>query len=123
MSRHSHGRSNSASSRTTLSLPNVPRKIRGLGSLSADEKRVGARLMEAYAGFADHTDVQVGRMVDALQEMGALDNTLFVYILGDNGASAEGGPEGALNELAAAAGRPAERGRNVAASRRDRRAQ
>ena len=56
--------------------------------------------MEAYAGFADHTDVQVGRMVDALQEMGALDNTVFLYILGDNGASAEGGLHGTLNEIA-----------------------
>jgi arylsulfatase len=56
--------------------------------------------MEAYAGFAEHTDVQVGRMLDALQAIGALDNTLFLYILGDNGASGEGGPQGTINELA-----------------------
>ncbi len=57
--------------------------------------------MEAYAGFSEHMDVQVGRLVDALQDMDALNNTLFLYILGDNGASGEGGPDGAFNELAA----------------------
>jgi arylsulfatase A-like enzyme len=82
-------------------LTERPSEIAAWDSLSADEKRVAARLMEAYAGFADHTDVQVGRIVDTLQDMGALDNTLFLYILGDNGASAEGGPNGALNEIAA----------------------
>ncbi len=57
--------------------------------------------METFAGFAEHTDEQVGRLVDALQEMGVMDNTLFIYIVGDNGASAEGGPEGAYNEMMA----------------------
>jgi arylsulfatase A-like enzyme len=57
--------------------------------------------METFAGFAEHTDEQVGRLVVALQEMGVLDNTLFIYIVGDNGASAEGGPEGAYNEMMA----------------------
>ena len=57
--------------------------------------------METFAGFAEHTDEQVGRLVDALQAMGVLDNTLFIYIVGDNGASAEGGPEGAYNEMMA----------------------
>ena len=57
--------------------------------------------MEAFAGFAEHTDEQIGRLVASLQEMGTLDNTLFIYILGDNGASAEGGPEGAYNEIMA----------------------
>jgi hypothetical protein len=82
-------------------LTKRPEEIPAWDSMSADQKRVAARLMEAYAGFADHTDVQVGRIVDALQAIGALDNTLFLYILGDNGASGEGGPEGALNEVAA----------------------
>ncbi|HEY6621692.1 MAG TPA: arylsulfatase [Steroidobacteraceae bacterium] len=77
-----------------------PKEIPAWDSLSADEKRVAARLMEAYAGFADHTDVQIGRIADALQEVGALDNTVFLYILGDNGASAEGGLGGTLNEIA-----------------------
>ena len=57
--------------------------------------------METYAGFAEHTDHEVGRLVDALEEMGEMDNTLFLYVVGDNGASAEGGPEGAYNEMMA----------------------
>jgi arylsulfatase len=57
--------------------------------------------METFAGFAEHTDEQVGRLVSALKEMGELDKTLFIYIVGDNGASAEGGPEGAYNEMMA----------------------
>ncbi len=72
--------------------------------LSAAEQRSAASLMELYAGFAEHTDVQIGRFVDALEEMGELDNTLFVYILGDNGASAEGGLGGTLNEHRIASG-------------------
>jgi arylsulfatase A-like enzyme len=66
-------------------LTERPKDISAWDSLSADEKRIGARLMEAYAGFADHTDVQVGRIVEALRQMDVLDNTLFLYILGDNG--------------------------------------
>lgn len=72
--------------------------------LSDEERRSAASLMELYAGFAEHTDVQVGRLVDALDEMGALDNTLIFYILGDNGASAEGGLGGTLNEHRIASG-------------------
>lgn len=72
--------------------------------LSAAEQRSAASLMELYAGFAEHTDVQIGRLVDTLDELGELDNTLFVYILGDNGASAEGGLGGTLNEHRYASG-------------------
>ncbi|MFE3452869.1 arylsulfatase [Nonomuraea sp. NPDC059194] len=67
--------------------------------LSDLQKRVAAALMENFAGFATHTDHQVGRLVDALAEMGALDDTLLFYELGDNGASAEGGLDGTTNEL------------------------
>jgi arylsulfatase len=74
--------------------------------LGEDERRAAASLMELYAGFAEHTDDQVGRFVDALEEIGELDNTLFVYILGDNGASAEGGLGGTLNEHRFASGIP-----------------
>ncbi|MFN8624746.1 MAG: arylsulfatase [Candidatus Binatia bacterium] len=66
-------------------------------SLTADQKKVAARLMEAYAGFLAHTDAQVGRLVTALDQMGAFDNTLFFFIVGDNGASGEGGPFGAFD--------------------------
>ena len=56
------------------------------------------RFMETYAGFAEHADQQVGRLVDALDELGVLDDTLFLYLLGDNGASGEGGLEGTVRE-------------------------
>ncbi|UPK75913.1 arylsulfatase [Nocardioidaceae bacterium SCSIO 66511] len=62
------------------------------------ERRVAARFMETYAGFAEHADAQVGRFVDALERIGELDNTLFLYLLGDNGASGEGGLEGTFRE-------------------------
>ena len=66
--------------------------------LDETERRVAARFMETYAGFAEHADVQVGRFVDALDDMGVLDDTLFFYLLGDNGASGEGGPRGTFRE-------------------------
>jgi arylsulfatase A-like enzyme len=66
--------------------------------LDDTEAAVASRFMETYAGFAEHTDAQVGRLVDALADIDALDNTLFLYLLGDNGASAEGGLEGTLRE-------------------------
>ena len=53
-------------------------------------KPVLARQMEVYAGFLEHTDHHVGRLVDALEDLGVLDDTLVYYIIGDNGASAEG---------------------------------
>jgi arylsulfatase len=82
-------------------LTKRPKEIPSWDSQTPDQKKLEARQMEAFAGFAEHTDEQVGRLVDGLQEMGALDNTLFIYIIGDNGASAEGGPEGAYNEMMA----------------------
>ncbi len=66
--------------------------------LDETERRVAARFMETYAGFAEHADVQVGRFVDTLEEIGVLDDTLFFYLLGDNGASGEGGPRGTFRE-------------------------
>jgi len=82
-------------------LTERPKEIPSWDSQSPDQKKLEARQMETFAGFSEHTDEQVGRLVDALQEMGVLDNTLFIYIVGDNGASAEGGPEGAYNEMMA----------------------
>ena len=63
-----------------------------------DLKPVLARQMEVYAGFLEHTDFHVGRLIEALDEMGALSNTLVFYIIGDNGASAEGHINGSFNE-------------------------
>ena len=75
-----------------------PADIKDWDKLSADEKRLFEKQMEVFAGFAEHTDQEVGRLVDALQERGALDNTLFFYVVGDNGSSAEGGMIGMFNE-------------------------
>ena len=77
-----------------------PDDIPSWEDLSDDQRTVSARLMEAYAGFASHTDHQVGRVVDALAEMDLLDDTLIFYVLGDNGASGEAGVEGSFNSNA-----------------------
>ena len=66
----------------------------------ADElKPVLARQMEVYAGFLEHTDHHIGRLVDALDDLGVLEDTLVYYIVGDNGASAEGTINGTFNEM------------------------
>src|SRR4029079_1181824 len=75
-------------------LTERPKEIPAWDTQTPDQKKLFARQMEVFAGFAEHTDHEVGRLVQALEEMGELDNTLFLYIVGDNGASAEGGPEG-----------------------------
>ncbi|WP_116365743.1 arylsulfatase [Parahaliea mediterranea] len=67
-------------------------------SLNDDQKRLYARMMEVFAGYAAHVDHHMGRIIDAVKATPAADNTLFIYIVGDNGASAEGGLEGSLNE-------------------------
>ena len=64
-----------------------------------DLKRVLSRQMEVYAGFLEHTDHQVGRLIEALEDLGILDDTLICYIIGDNGASAEGTLQGTFNEM------------------------
>jgi arylsulfatase len=66
--------------------------------LPENQQRVAARLQEAFAAFLDHTDDQIGRLVDGLRDMGQLDNTAFV-VLADNGASQEGGPFGVMHEM------------------------
>ena len=85
----------------TAELTRRPKEIPSWDSQTPEQKRILARQMEVYAGFGEHTDEQIGRLVQGLQEMDVMDNTLFVYIVGDNGASAEGGPEGAYNEMMA----------------------
>ncbi len=82
-------------------LTSRPAEIAAWDSLTPDERRLVTRQMEVYAGFAEHTDMEVGRLLQAIEDMGQLDNTLFVYIVGDNGASAEGGPVGSYNEMLA----------------------
>ena len=68
-------------------------------SLSDSEKTLYARQMEVYAGFQENTDSNIGGLLDAVEEMGELDNTLVIYIFGDNGASLEGTLTGSFNEL------------------------
>ena len=74
-------------------------------SLSADEKRLFARMAEVYAGFLAHTDHHIGRLLDYLEESGQRENTL-VILVSDNGASGEGGPDGSVNENLFANGVP-----------------
>jgi len=76
-----------------------PAAIKDWNKLNANEKKLFTRQMEVFAGFAEHTDYEVGRLIDAIEKMGQLDNTLVFYILGDNGASAEGGMNGMFNEM------------------------
>ena len=80
-------------------LASRPEEVKPWEDLTEDERRLAARLMEAYAGFAEHTDFHAGRFVNALEEIGVLENTLVFYIAGDNGASAEGGLTGTFNEM------------------------
>jgi len=75
-----------------------PADIKDWDKLTADERRLFERQMEVFAGFGEHTDYEVGRLVSALEERGELENTLFFYIVGDNGSSAEGGMIGMYNE-------------------------
>ena len=83
-------------------LTKRPAAIPAWDSLSADQKRLYARMMEVYAGYLAYADHQIGRLIDAVQESGQLDNTLVIYIQGDNGASAEGSLQGTTNEVATA---------------------
>ena len=66
-------------------------------TLPADERKLYARMMEVFAGFLEHTDHHIGRLLDFLEEIGELDNTL-IMVISDNGASSEGGPNGSINE-------------------------
>ena len=80
-------------------LAGKPDAIKDWDKLSEDEKRLFSRQVEVFAGFAEQTDHEIGRMVKAIEDLGELDNTLFIYIAGDNGASAEGGMNGMYNEM------------------------
>ena len=75
-----------------------PQAIKDWAALSADEKKLFARQMEVFAGFGEYADTEIGRLIKAIEDTGQLDNTLIFYIVGDNGASAEGGMSGLFNE-------------------------
>ena len=76
-----------------------PEAIKDWAALSADEKKLFARQMEVFAGFGEYADAEIGRLIQAIEATGQLDNTLIFYIVGDNGASAEGGMVGLFNEM------------------------
>jgi arylsulfatase len=80
-------------------LTDRPEGVAAWDELDETQKKVYARMMEVYAAFAEHTDAQVQRLIDTLEELGVYDDTLFIYIAGDNGASAEGGLDGTFNEI------------------------
>jgi len=75
-----------------------PEAIKDWAALSTDEKKLFARQMEVFAGFGEYADTETGRLIEAIKATGQLDNTLIFYIVGDNGASAEGGMVGLFNE-------------------------
>jgi arylsulfatase A-like enzyme len=83
-----------------------PKEIPAWDSLSADEQRVAERLMEIFAAYTAQTDYEVGRVLDALEEIDQLHNTLIFWEIGDNGASMEGTLSGCFNELATLQGVP-----------------
>lgn len=75
-----------------------PAEVDAWDSLTDDQKKLYARYMEAYAGALSHFDYQFGRFVAALEELEQLENTLVIYIAGDNGPAAEGTPQGQFNK-------------------------
>jgi len=83
----------------STTLAPKPKDIKDWDKLSEDEKKLFTRQMEVYAGFAEHTDYEIGRLIAAIEELGVKDNTMIVFIAGDNGASAEGQMNGMFSEM------------------------
>ena len=76
-----------------------PKDIKDWKKLSKDEKKLFARQAEVFAGFMEMTDFEIGRLIDAIEDIGDLNNTLIFFVAGDNGTSAEGGMVGMYNEM------------------------
>jgi arylsulfatase len=87
-------------------------EVRPWGELNAEERAMFSRMAEVYAGFSEYTDVQVGRIIDYLEESDQLDNTLIIYAA-DNGASGEGSPNGSVNEGKIFGGYPDDEAENL----------
>src|SRR5262249_4601513 len=79
-----------------------PKEIPAWDSLSPDQKKLYARMMEVYAGCLAYCDSNIGRVIQAVEDTGELDNTLIIFIMGDNGASGEGTLQGLSNEVGVA---------------------
>ena len=90
----------------TAKLTPRPKEIPAWDTLTPDQKKIEARLMEVFAGFMAQADFEIGRVISAIRDTGQLDNTLVVFIAGDNGASLEGGLNGTANSMAAINGIP-----------------
>ena len=82
---------------TQLTPKPLPKDMPDWDKLSADEKKVFIRQEEIFAAYAEEADHEIGRVLQAIENMGAMDNTLVIYITGDNGSSANGGPIGRFN--------------------------
>ena len=93
------GRRSWGSSRPTRSSQPRPEAMPAWDELTDTDKKVGARWMEVFCGAVEHTDYQIGRIVEAIEQTGELDNTLIIYIAGDNGPTPEGGLHGTMNKL------------------------
>jgi arylsulfatase len=104
-----HRRGSGAGHRSSLPIP-LPKFEGKIGetykesvpawdSLNDDQKKLYTALFENFAGYFAFTDHEIGRLLNAVKELPDADNTLVIYIVGDNGASAEGGPDGTLNEI------------------------
>ncbi len=92
----------------------------GVGRRSSDiERAVASRFMECFAGFLSYTDAQIGRLVAFIDDIGELDNT-SIFFVSDNGASAEGGTEGSINDVRLSNLDPARHRRDARAHRGDR---
>lgn len=83
-----------------------PAEIPAWDTLTPDQKKVEARLMEVFAAFTAQTDYEVGRVIDAVRDVGQSDNTLILWQIGDNGASMEGTLNGVFNEMTSLNGQP-----------------
>lgn len=77
-----------------------PEGLPAWNTLNADQKKLFSRMMEVFAAYGAHVDYEIGRVLDYVNTLPDADNTMIIYIVGDNGASAEGGLEGTMNETA-----------------------
>ncbi len=77
-----------------------PEALPAWDTLDADQKKLYSRMMEVFAAYGAHVDHEIGRVLDYVNTLPDADNTMIIYIVGDNGASAEGGLEGTMNEVA-----------------------
>ncbi len=80
-------------------LPPKPKGIQDWDSLTSEQKKLFAHQAEVYAAFVEMTDTEIGRIIKAVDDLGETDNTLVIYIAGDNGTSSEGGENGLFNEM------------------------